>query len=464
MLFIWFDFPSGKYIAAQHDAGSKPEWPPHPARAFSALVAAAYNLTRETSPGATDLPESYRLALEWVESAKPPAIWCPEADLVEAPISYVPVNDAKSRFNSKKKSHPIHAIRQPRHFPSANLLGHATVGFGWEQSPNKSAIKILGDIASRVTRLGTSHSFAIARVETVAPESPAAFAPSVASAVFLRVPMSGRLAELDKQYALAGQSSVRRPAPAFEPIAGYKRVSDSTSSFVESQYETIVLRLKGISWYAADSVSLARAVRAAVMSVLGDAAPPAVHGHDPTIAHVGWLPLPDVGHPHAKGRIVGIAILIPRLISSTDRGLILAALTKMPFVRVPRGRQVLLSTLRPGEPVPIALRHETWCRSSHIFESVTPIILDRPPKRKSPDAMNSAAADSIVNAGYPVPKFVKTSFDSRFTGAPSAHEVRSKIPRCHVCVQFEYPLHGPLLAGRLRHFGIGVFRPVDEAE
>jgi CRISPR-associated protein Csb2 len=48
---------------------------------------------------------------------------------------------------------------------------------------------------------------------------------------------------------------------------------------------------------------------------------------------------------------------------------------------------------------------------------------------------------------------------SDFTGAPGVHEVPTRVPRFHVRLRFAQPVQGPVLAGRWRHFGVGLFRP-----
>ena len=87
------------------------------------------------------------------------------------------------------------------------------------------------------------------------------------------------------------------------------------------------------------------------------------------------------------------------------------------------------------------------------------MILDRTPKRKTPEAIGDAITRSLVNAGYPAPVEVSVLHTSDFHGAPRALEVPSPYPRYHARVRFAEALCGPVIAGRGRHFGIGLFRP-----
>jgi len=70
MLAIDVECLTGRCVAARLDDRDQPEWPPHPARLFAALVAVAKE--------AGDDPRE-RAALEWLERQAPPAIAASEA-------------------------------------------------------------------------------------------------------------------------------------------------------------------------------------------------------------------------------------------------------------------------------------------------------------------------------------------------------------------------------------------------
>lgn len=59
-------FPTGRYYAARADDPTQPEWPPHPGRLLSALVAAAG--AQETDA----LRDASMTALRWLEEQGPP--------------------------------------------------------------------------------------------------------------------------------------------------------------------------------------------------------------------------------------------------------------------------------------------------------------------------------------------------------------------------------------------------------
>ena len=86
MTVIEVNFLTGRYCATSHHDRAEPEWPPHGARLFSAMVAAWAD---------AELPdEAERAALEWLEALPPPRITAPEAVGRRVVSHFVPVNDA----------------------------------------------------------------------------------------------------------------------------------------------------------------------------------------------------------------------------------------------------------------------------------------------------------------------------------------------------------------------------------
>ena len=77
---------TGRYVATAYNNRGSAEWPPHPARLFSAMVATHH------AEGCPDSEE--RAALEWLEQQGAPAIAATEASARDVVTVFVPVNDA----------------------------------------------------------------------------------------------------------------------------------------------------------------------------------------------------------------------------------------------------------------------------------------------------------------------------------------------------------------------------------
>ena len=85
MFAIAVELLCGRYTAMQFNDRTRPEWPPHPARLFSAMVA-AWADADEPDP-------AERSALRWLEQQDPPAIRCSQGRGRQVVTHFVPVND-----------------------------------------------------------------------------------------------------------------------------------------------------------------------------------------------------------------------------------------------------------------------------------------------------------------------------------------------------------------------------------
>lgn len=85
MFAIELTLLTGRYVATAYNDRAAAEWPPHPARLFSALVA--------THCSELDPSSDERRAMEWLEQQAPPTIAASEASEREVVTVFVPVND-----------------------------------------------------------------------------------------------------------------------------------------------------------------------------------------------------------------------------------------------------------------------------------------------------------------------------------------------------------------------------------
>ena len=406
------------------------------------------------------MTEIKRSALKWLESLPPPSITAPDADLSPAPISYVPPGDARGQKGKKGEEEHEHGVfrwRQPRYFPCAVIMGDPVVYYAWEKDPENNLLTALQEISLGVTHVGTSHSMAVVGISLGKMPHPPRFVPDPKGKTFLRVPAPGRLEELDNVYRQT--IGVRRPTPECEILAPYRSVKDRLYHVRESELNFLTLRMKGTLQDVDTGAYIGRALRRAVMSVMGDDAPPPVHGHNKK-NHIAWLPLPDVGHVHASGRIMGIGIVLPMEMNPEERRKVLVGINEVRELHLPDGRVMRLDPPIPGERLPVALSPRTWTESCCTWATVTPVVLDRPPKRLTGERVSKALSESLVYAGYPEPSDIKVSSFSLFQGAPPAFRILAQKPRYHAVVRFKDPVGGPVIAGRLRYFGVGLFRPL----
>ena len=201
MLTIEVEYLTGCAVATDRERRSEPEWPPHPQRLFSALVAAY----KECEFGA---PE--RAALEWLECLTPPTLAFSAAPPRDAVPVYVPVNDASTPDSAPKdidnalKVLPDRRIRQERFFPTV-VPDKSLVHFTWtdagvdDVSTHRPALERL---AAEVGYLG--HSMSLVRLGLVDESPSPALEPAPegdrSTHIHLRTVGVGRLSLLEKLY------------------------------------------------------------------------------------------------------------------------------------------------------------------------------------------------------------------------------------------------------------------------
>src|SRR5439155_12664924 len=101
--------------------------------------------------------------------------------------------------------------------------------------------------------------------------------------------------------------------------------------------------------------------------------------------HLAFLPLAFVGHPHADGHLVGLALALPEGLRPDDRRSVLRAVGRVQELKL--GRLGVWKVQRDATALPSRnLRPETWSAYPHgatHWSTVTPVVFDRHPKAKN---------------------------------------------------------------------------------
>lgn len=218
--------------------------------------------------------------------------------------------------------------------------------------------------------------------------------------------------------------------------------------------------------------ALTARARIALLSRAGDAAPPELTGHDPQgeplrAPHYALIPLPNVGHAHADGRILGLALLEPSGIKPGVRAKVLAWATALKKIVLPGGLQLNLQRASLERPTVWALNPLRWQAGGRRWATVTPVIFDRHPKGGT-DTLE-ALRMSCRYAGLPEPCRGGIGPRSPIPGVPESRTfalredwdkgtpIRSYVT--HVWLEFDREIRGPILLGRGRYLGIGLMVP-----
>ena len=551
VLAVEVNFLTGRFVAASHHDRGLPEWPPHPARLFSALVATWAD---------SDRPDpAERNALEWLEAQDPPAIAASQAEPRKSVTHFVPVNDASvvspasyrkraekiaglreslaevrtagsTKANRQMKSLetrlrrernitnlvsgtaktgidllPEQRIRQARLYPSVTP-SEPRVTFIWKDKPSPGMTAALDGLLARLTRLGHSSSLVSCRVR---PDTPApSYVPS-GSGEILRSVRKGQLERLEFEYAQHQGSrprtlpytAVRYASTGVPPSGASSRPRpDTAGDWIIFEFLPRSRRLPSTR-----AAEVARALRGAILAYAEDPVPEGVSGHRPSGApssspHVAFLPLPHVGHEHADGRLMGIAIAMPESLNRTSRRALLRAIgfwerqeagsvepnRVPPVLRLQLGRPgVLKMTRQTSLSGLVALRPRVWSKPAQRWTSATPIALPSHPgplgkgtahaRARAWDRAEQAVIKACKHVGLPEPERVVVSFDPFIRGAYPAQQFpafRQGVGRgrgvarrlVHATVAFAKPIAGPLVLGAGRYGGLGLMRPLNTGE
>lgn len=502
------------------------EWPPHPDRIFMALAAAFFETGEDAEEGR---------ALRWLETLPPPAIAASGYATRTAVVSYVPVNDSRVGRRVPKGGElrklrdaglgvlPEHRSRQARGFPIA-IPHDPEVYLVWQEGELERHRAGLERLAAKMTYVGHSASFVQAWVTEDSDIVPT-WEPTEGVAVHrLRVFSSGRLADLTQAYnraqvvehaelkarsdALKGTRDRRmreekkrldsviaerfgthtpvslRPVPTRWQGYGKPTKPDSPgppgSVFDPNM---VVLAIGGRRVPLPTTLKLTQALRGVLMGCCPEQPPPEwFSGHkasgSPTNRpHMALLPLPFVGDRYADGRVMGLALALPRTLNPEEARRCLETFLLSVDTGLPREHRLFDGQwfecqleLESRERSPKNLDVATWTRASRVWASVTPVVLNRHFKGK--DRWQQAAEsvkDACGHIGLPRPREVLLHPVSMVEGAPHARDFPQMTRKrdggrqshSHAVLVFEEPVRGPITVGAGRFRGYGLCRPMD---
>lgn len=504
------------YAAATDLARQRPEWPIHPGRIFLAMAAAHY----ETGGDSRE-----RAALEWLEAAGPPEIFAGRANARSYVKAYVPVNDELGNITGRLRqerafpkcqledevvyllwdSHPPPAVRLALEQVCAKVtrVGHSSslvqmwiVDPGAEPKPNW-ILSSAGE-RMRVQSVGTMatldnafNAAGLHQLEEICSK--------------LRAARGQTKINLKRQLESAfptGKAPFRRPEltrwQAYEQRTEVEQVLPVEGPFDSNLL--ILTKFEGRNLGLEATLALTKALRSAAMKAAStnQARPPEwLSGHaadeTPSVSpHAAFFPLPFVGAEHADGHLMGLAIALPRDI---DRGAgepreesIRKTLGALFFdvasgeertIRLWSGKESWSNDYfwqwkvrrEARERPPLALQVETWTRPSRVWASVTPVVLHHYPNKTRADDVERILREAFASALLPVPEEVIFRSVSAVPGAghalsmPPYDEGGTGLCRyhAHVRVIFPVPVRGPVLVGRGRYRGYGLFKPLTEA-
>lgn len=525
MFGLGIHYLMGWAMAATDGARKKrAEWPPHPDRVFMALAAAWFETGKNVQEGEV---------LRWLEGCGSPSIAASMCFTQRQVVThYVPINDktlSKSKTIAQKlqanKTNPddLRGLglsllpefrsRQPRSFPVA-IPQNPVVYLIWNQEIPETHRSALTALCFKVVSVG--HSASLVQMWFTDDPPTANLVPVAGIAQHrLRVFGKGRLSYLeercnrdesiifaDLEHAVnnakgkeksrlknlmaerfsGGRPTNLRPEPGL--WQGYSQL-DSTD---QTKHPGSIFdpRLVILSFSSGKrlplraTLKLTQALRGALLKACPEPIPEWVSGHDnlgraSKKPHIAILPLPFAGSEHADGRLMGVALALPRIIDPEEAGRVLE-----PWLRdkhgLPRRLKVFDGEwlecsleLETREAPPYNLQSQTWTRPARRWGSVTPVVLDRHFDGPSKwDLGAEAVKDSCERIGLPRPVEVLLHPVSMFPGVPRSNEFPwisrkkdgARMHHAHAVIVFDQKVQGPVMVGAGRFRGYGLCRPL----
>jgi len=450
---------NGRYDAAGLRP-DEPEWPPHPARLFCALTASAMHDADWT-------------ALRWLESLPAPEVWASSLAAVTVRSGYVVTNTRHGKTTGLSQSWPArtNGVRNRAGVvPATGDFAVVWPGAG----PDDAVAATLSRLARRVPYIGRSTSPAIASVQTALPEAGEDWSrwqpvpAGTRGSAGLRIPYPGYTDQLETAYADGRRSWEAGRTAAYAIVGGQQESRQQEAPGPFGELIVFGFDRKAAMLHGRSALTLTVALRRALMSRIATGVPAPVSGHgadDRT--HVAYLALPDVGHEHADGHLLGVALGLPASMHGDELARVLSASVDDPLrrLRIQRGYEIGLNH-DPFRSSPRGLLPERWTAAARTWVTATPLMLDRHPHGKS--TVIDEVTWSLRRAGYPEPSDVEVSPAAMISGAVHRVDLMPipirgpKRPVLHARVTFPEPVTGPVIAGALKYFGVGLFAPVKD--
>lgn len=398
---------------------------------------------------------------------------------------------------------PDQRNKQPRFYPSVTPA-EPTQWFIWSGVDDAALAHhrlSLANVLGRITRLGHSSSFVCV---SLADEAPAPnWLPDPQGPHRLRVVIPGQLQLLEENFAQRATHVTQdaQQAKTFSDIAprtmpsllaSYRKGVDAVEEVDWSQETGQWMAfeyVQGRRFPITRTWEICRAFRSALLAHANDPTSPYLCGHEadgtPTKApHIKVIAPGYVRGKYASGIGMGIVLILPDTKDEQARRNVLQAIGAWEradqedrangLVRLYTtggGEAVFQRTVQPERKT---MRAETWTRPAKVWETVTPIALDRNPKFFGhPDLeKHEKAVEQAVQAVWKACRdqglepehvevsrrpFFKESADAKAFGRVSLGGLQRFL--IHARITFAHPVGGPVVLGAGRFFGMGLCIP-----
>jgi len=443
------------------------EWPPSPARLFSALVAAAGTGARCAHGDCSEL--------DLLEAADPPQIFAdPREDVLSSPVlpRFVVV-DARHVNNQTRMTDAVHeyiARTSATVRPGARMSPkHPEVTYVWPAvEPSDEQWASLAFRAARIGYLGSADSPARVTVSSEPHRESAArlWCADDKGSLVLPVPYPGFRKVLDQAFEQWLTGPTRR---AWLPTRLVRYAAPDESPTAAQARPTVF-------WFLLDPpiagrfvLPLTETLRATTLDLyqrfLGEAPPAIVHGHGFVGSgrnHAHFLALPNVGFSHSAGHIHGVAVWLPADASPEVIANVRTALAHLEVLVRPGLFETAVRSYG-GEQRPVAAQPRRWTRPSKRWVSALPVVHERwsakaPTRAEVERWFHHAGFDCSVVA-FRSSRAPLLTGSIRLLPEQVHRQGHSRHPYSFFEVELDRKIAGPVVIGRGRQFGMGLMAP-----
>ncbi len=539
MWAIKVKFLRGVCVATDTGQWDEAEWPPHPARLFMSIAAAYFETLPEEVSQRDDSHQRLRQSLEWLERQPAPVIVA-SAAVVRTPVTvFVPVNDSTKTDQLMAKDRSRQPRHFPTTIPDHEVVDYVFDG-AIDSDLEASLTHLAGEVirighSSSFTQVWVEKHYE-RPAKSIDSDDLIELCPDDTTADStnrLRVFTQGMLNSLERSYNLdainqflalqkeiseskgtekkslklqmterfpGGIPPTQRPATAIAiPYVARHAIPNAASRSCFDSELLVLAFQEGPRIGLESTMQLAGAVRKKIHDAFPNRTSPEwLGGHrtDGTPSsepHMAVLPLPFVGRRHADGHLLGLALAFPSDVTTRERATVLRQF----FERNQDGEWLMRLSLHGFRRLtgadshcdfelvreqrlnpPRTLAPETWTAACTIWETVTPIALDRFPKtdRANRSAWLNEVAEIICssceNTGLPRPGEVQVHHNAFVEGVPKARPDGGGFPlmggtkanraarfQVHARIVFDTSVIGPVILGAGRFVGYGLCRP-----
>ncbi|MYB27995.1 MAG: type I-U CRISPR-associated protein Cas5/Cas6 [Acidimicrobiaceae bacterium] len=463
--------PDGGAVTGRAEAG---EWPPSVARLLAAFVAA--------DGMGDDCRFTSGTELEFLEGLGPPVIHAdasPHHQRLEPRYvvqAFKSVTKIGKEYPSNHQEYPARKGALVR--PGVRVaVKHQKVVYVWHDIDPTSWLESLRLRAARIGYLGCADSPIRVRVAATLDDGDTGalhtFHPRAEGTCMVSVPRPGRhlaaLAAAYESWLRDGTSVSRSQFPALRNLTAYAG-PDDTIDKDEAGAVVAWLRLEpGVPGRRIADVTAA--LKAATMSryqrLYGDPLPRELHGHgfeSKGFEIARYLALPNVGHPHSDGRILGAAVWLPRDCDNAVVERVRSAARSLDLLRGPK-LEVKVAPWRGDGP--LTARPNRWRRKSATWVTAVPAIHERFGRLTLFELQRWCR-----HAGLPEPVAFRRARVPLVGGALNLHPSQvdrdashgrdAAKPYSHIAVRFAEAVRGPVVIGGGRSRGFGLCIPLDD--